>query len=306
MIKLLSGMPPGVLGLEAIDDVEEEDYRDVVVPAIDAAIAEHGKVRLVYVLGPEFDEYEKEAAWEDLKLGVRHPASFERIAIVTDARWAGPTIRLFSVLWPGQARTFPLADLEAALTAFEADALLSASSPDPSALTWTSDRYLGSEAPVVTLPSGWLMQLTSGGGCRGVEPPARTLSVSPTGDFTLSLGMAWWPVGTADAARVAGACGGGRPDQAPFVQRTTWAGVSYVTEGIVRTVEGGVVKTGHVRLGRFVTVGLGSMVGIGVDAGEKCQIGALSVVPKYSRLEAGAVYAGAPVKRLDRHAVAAS
>ena len=114
MIKLLSGMPAGVLGLQAIDDVEEEDYRNVVVPAVDAAIAEHGKVRLVYVLGPEFDEYEEEAAWEDLKLGVRHPASFERIAIVTDARWAGPTIRIFSVLWPGQARAFPLADLEAA------------------------------------------------------------------------------------------------------------------------------------------------------------------------------------------------
>ncbi|MEK6631641.1 MAG: hypothetical protein AABY89_12995 [Acidobacteriota bacterium] len=35
------------------------------------------------------------------------------------------------------------------------------------------------------------------------------------------------------------------------------------------TVEGGMVKTGRVRLGRFVTVGLGSMVGIGVEAGEK-------------------------------------
>jgi acetyltransferase-like isoleucine patch superfamily enzyme len=71
------------------------------------------------------------------------------------------------------------------------------------------------------------------------------------------------------------------------------------------TVEGGVVKTGYVRLGRFVTVGLGSMIGIGVEAGEKCQIGALSVVPKYSSLEGGAVYAGAPVKRIDRRAVAA-
>ena len=107
-------MPAGVLGLEAIDDVEEEDYRDVLVPAVNAAIAEHGKVRLVYVLGPEFDEYEEEAVWEDLKLGARHPASFERIAIVTDARWAGPAIKIFSVLWPGQARAFPLADLEAA------------------------------------------------------------------------------------------------------------------------------------------------------------------------------------------------
>ena len=114
MIRLRDDMPAGVLGLEAIDDVEEEDYRDVVVPAVEAAIAEHGKVRLVYVLGPEFDEYEGEAVWEDLKLGARHPASFERIAIVTDARWAGPAIKVFSVLWPGQARAFPLAELEAA------------------------------------------------------------------------------------------------------------------------------------------------------------------------------------------------
>ena len=114
MIRLLSSMPPGVLGLEAIDDVEEEDYRNVIVPAVEAAIAEHGKARLVYVLGPEFDEYEGEAVWEDLKLGTRHPASFERVAIVTDARWAGPAIKMFSVLWPGQARAFPLADLEGA------------------------------------------------------------------------------------------------------------------------------------------------------------------------------------------------
>ena len=66
------------------------------------------------------------------------------------------------------------------------------------------------------------------------------------------------------------------------------------------TVEGGMVKTGPVRLGRFVTVGLGSMVGIGVEAGERCQIGALSVVPKQSKLDADSVYAGVPVRKLER------
>ena len=65
------------------------------------------------------------------------------------------------------------------------------------------------------------------------------------------------------------------------------------------TVEGAQLKTGPVRLGRFVTVGLGSIVGIGVEAGERCQIGALSVVPKYSKLEEGAVYAGAPARRIE-------
>lgn len=58
--------------------------------------------------------YEGDAIWEDQKLGARHPAAFERIAIVTNARWAGPAIRIFSLLWPGQARRFPLAELEAA------------------------------------------------------------------------------------------------------------------------------------------------------------------------------------------------
>ncbi len=66
------------------------------------------------------------------------------------------------------------------------------------------------------------------------------------------------------------------------------------------TVEGGIVKTGRVHLRRGVTVGLGSLVGIGVEAGERCQIGALSVVPKYTRLDAGAIYAGVPVRKLEK------
>lgn len=116
MIRLLRDMPVGVLGFEAVDDVEKEDYEDVFLPAIDAAIKEHGKVRLVYLLGHEFDDYEGGAVWEDLKLGARHPASFERIAVVTDARWAGPALKVFSVLFPGQARAFPLDELDAAKT----------------------------------------------------------------------------------------------------------------------------------------------------------------------------------------------
>jgi acetyltransferase-like isoleucine patch superfamily enzyme len=66
------------------------------------------------------------------------------------------------------------------------------------------------------------------------------------------------------------------------------------------TVEGGIVKTGYVRLGRGVTVGLGSMVGIGVEAGDRCQIGALSVVPKNTRLDGGATYAGVPVRKIEK------
>jgi carbonic anhydrase/acetyltransferase-like protein (isoleucine patch superfamily) len=42
------------------------------------------------------------------------------------------------------------------------------------------------------------------------------------------------------------------------------------------------------------------MVGIGVEAGDRCQIGALSVVPKHTRLDAGAIYAGVPVRKIEK------
>ena len=66
------------------------------------------------------------------------------------------------------------------------------------------------------------------------------------------------------------------------------------------TVEKGVVRTARVRLGQGVTVGVSSIVGIGVEAGDGCQIGSLSLVPKFSRLEGGKTYVGIPVHVLQR------
>ncbi len=60
------------------------------------------------------------------------------------------------------------------------------------------------------------------------------------------------------------------------------------------TVEDGVVKTARVRIGNNVTVGLGSVIEIGVEIGSDSQIGALSFVPKHSKLAGGHVYTGAP------------
>ncbi|HLG57520.1 MAG TPA: hypothetical protein VI485_19415 [Vicinamibacterales bacterium] len=70
------------------------------------------------------------------------------------------------------------------------------------------------------------------------------------------------------------------------------------------TVEAGIVKTAKVRLERGVTIGLGTIVDIGVVVGAGCQVGALSLIPKYTRLDGGAVYAGIPVRRIDRHSPA--
>ncbi len=64
------------------------------------------------------------------------------------------------------------------------------------------------------------------------------------------------------------------------------------------TVEAGVVKTARVRLGDDVTIGLGSVIEIGVEIGSHSQIGALSFVPKHAKLPGGRTYAGIPATPL--------
>ena len=53
MLNPIADLPSGVIGFEASGKIEAEDYRDVLLPAIQKAAAD-GEVRIVMVL-PEFE-----------------------------------------------------------------------------------------------------------------------------------------------------------------------------------------------------------------------------------------------------------
>lgn len=44
MIRMLEGLPDGVIGFEAIGEVHGKDYRDVLDPALEQAISQFGRV----------------------------------------------------------------------------------------------------------------------------------------------------------------------------------------------------------------------------------------------------------------------
>jgi hypothetical protein len=66
MIKELSGLPDGVIGFETTGKVRAEDYREVVLPALERAAA-GGEVRFVVVIG-EFQGMSGGALWQDLRV----------------------------------------------------------------------------------------------------------------------------------------------------------------------------------------------------------------------------------------------
>lgn len=106
MLKLLRDLPDNVIGIRAIGEVDDEDYEDVLVPAIEERLTRHDKVRLLYVLGNEFTGYDHDAVWEDAKLGIKTFNSYDRMAIVTDSESVRRTIKAFGWLIPGEVRVF--------------------------------------------------------------------------------------------------------------------------------------------------------------------------------------------------------
>ena len=113
MIRLIDNMPPGTLGLEAVGKVTADDYRDVLRPAVQDAI-ERKDLRLLYVLGKEFDTYEPGAAWADTKLFAGHLGSWKRIAIVSDADWIEHSLQTLGWMVPGDIKVFETDDVHEA------------------------------------------------------------------------------------------------------------------------------------------------------------------------------------------------
>ena len=110
MIDLVEGLPDNVVGFSAHGLVTEEDYRNVLIPTIDAALARHDKIRVYYEIGPNFTGFDLGAVFADVRVGAGRLFHWERIALVTDVPWIRDSARMFSFLIPAQIRTFETAE----------------------------------------------------------------------------------------------------------------------------------------------------------------------------------------------------
>jgi hypothetical protein len=124
----MDDMPAGTIGFEAVGEVEDDDWEEVVEPLLRQRIAAGEKVRLLYLLGPAATELESDAVMADAGFRARHAGTFERVAIVADESWIKPAIKAWSMLMPGKARAFAVHDLPAAKT-WLADGLSTQVSP---------------------------------------------------------------------------------------------------------------------------------------------------------------------------------
>jgi hypothetical protein len=85
MIERLDTGAGNILGFRASGTLTEADYRDLLVPELDRAIEEYGKIRLLLKI-EDFQGWTPGAAWEDFKLTakIKH---IDRMAVVGEENW---------------------------------------------------------------------------------------------------------------------------------------------------------------------------------------------------------------------------
>jgi len=117
MVEALEEMLPGTIGFRASGRVTADEYREVLLPAVKAAV-ESGEVRMLFAVGPGFERFEPGALVQDSKigltLGISHWQSWKRTAVVTDVDWVEHSVRMFTWLAPGDVKLFDLDDLDEA------------------------------------------------------------------------------------------------------------------------------------------------------------------------------------------------
>ncbi len=107
MITILPNLPDDTIGVVASGHVEANDYESVFVPALQAILAKHKKIKVLYQVDSDFAGFTPGAMWDDMKVGMGHLMTWEKIAVVTDVGWISGATNLFGFAMPCPVKVFP-------------------------------------------------------------------------------------------------------------------------------------------------------------------------------------------------------
>lgn len=112
MIEQITDLPTGTLGFRISGKVTGDDYDSVLTPAIEHAMEEFDRIRFLAQIGPGFESYNLDAAWDDARLGLKHWSGFERVAVATDVGWMRTMIKAMGFMMPCPVQLFAVDEVD--------------------------------------------------------------------------------------------------------------------------------------------------------------------------------------------------
>jgi hypothetical protein len=115
MINVLPESKGNILVLRSVGKLNDQDYKDVLIPRLDSIIREHGKARLLLDMGDDFHGWEAAALWDDARFGLVHRNDFEKMGVIGGPGWVEWGLKLAAVVVSGELRSFSTGESEEAL-----------------------------------------------------------------------------------------------------------------------------------------------------------------------------------------------
>ncbi len=104
-----------MVGFKASGEVTREDFQNVVMPAVQAAINRNGTLNYLLVLNTELGEFTPGAWLQDAIMGAKHFLKWNRAAIVSDVKGIRVFTDLFSKVMPGEFKGFQKSEMQQAI-----------------------------------------------------------------------------------------------------------------------------------------------------------------------------------------------
>lgn len=115
MISVINDAPENVAAFNATGDVTKEDFDNIVIPHVKSKVEKFGELNYLLYLDTDLRNFTMGAWLQDAFLGIKNITKWNRAAIVTDKEGVQKFTDIFSVVMPGEFKSFPKENLYNAL-----------------------------------------------------------------------------------------------------------------------------------------------------------------------------------------------
>ena len=108
MINFLDEPQDDLMAVMVTGKLKKADY-DNLLPVLEEKIKKYGKINLYWEM-QNFEGWDLSAAWQDLKLDLKHANHFRRVAMVGDKSWEQRLTQLMKAFSKADVRYFGRSD----------------------------------------------------------------------------------------------------------------------------------------------------------------------------------------------------
>ncbi|NMR34447.1 STAS/SEC14 domain-containing protein [Chryseobacterium aquaticum] len=115
MISIINDAPENVAAFNATGEITREDFENLVIPHVKNKVEQFDELNYLLYLDTDLDNFTMGAWLQDALLGIKNITKWNRAAIVTDKEGVQNFTDIFSVLMPGEFKSYPKENLYNAL-----------------------------------------------------------------------------------------------------------------------------------------------------------------------------------------------